>query len=311
MPRPAEDRRVEDSLPHSWVDHAPMALRPYLRLARYDRPAGFWLLALPGFAGVALAGLSDAPRLEHWRLIALIALGAVAMRGAGCAYNDIVDKDLDAKVARTANRPLAAGTVSLPGAWAFVIAQCLVGLAVLIALPRFAQIVSLAAIPLVAAYPFMKRITWWPQAWLGLTFNWGVLVGFAAAYHGLRPEALWLYVGLAVWTLGYDTIYACQDKEDDALIGVKSTARLFGNATRIWVCGFYALSVGLSGIAVVLSGAPLWALAAVIPFAGHLALQAWRFDPADGLKSLALFTSNRGAGLVLAAGLAAAAALAI
>jgi len=224
----AEDRPIADSAPKGWVERAPQPLRPYLRLARYDRPIGFWLLGAPGWFGVALANVDATLHASDACIALLIAIGAVAMRGAGCTYNDIVDRDLDAQVARTADRPLAAGTVTLRAAWIFLLAQCAVGLGVLLALPRPAQLIALLALPLVAGYPFMKRITWFPQAWLGLTFNWAVLVGFAASAGEIRAEVLVAYAGLAVWTFGYDTIYAHQDREDDALVGVKSTARFFG-----------------------------------------------------------------------------------
>jgi len=299
MTTPA-DRRVQDSLPASWVDRAPRRARPYLRLARYDRPVGFWLLALPGWAGLALAGLADRPVLSDAGYGLLIAIGAVAMRGAGCTYNDIVDRDLDARVARTADRPLAAGTVSLRAAWAFLVAQCLVGLVVLLLLPRAAQAVALASLPLVAAYPFMKRITWWPQAWLGLTFNWAALVGYAASAGGLAAAPAVLYAGLALWTIGYDTIYACQDREDDALIGVRSTARLFGSRAPAWVAGFYAASALLVAAAAALAAGDARAALAAAPFAAHLAWQGARFDPGDGARCLAQFKSNREAGLLLA-----------
>lgn len=299
----AEDRRIPDSLPASWVDRAPARLRPYLRLARYDRPAGFWLLGLPGWAGIALAGVASGFVWEDVLWVALILLGAVAMRGAGCTYNDIVDKDLDAQVARTADRPLAAGTVSLKAAWGFLLAQCGAGLIVLLLLPLPAQLVSLGSIPLVAAYPFMKRITWWPQAWLGLTFNWAALAGFAAALPGLAAPGLVLYVALVFWTLGYDTIYACQDKEDDALAGVKSTALLFGTRARAWVAVFYMICAGGAALAASFAGGAVAALA-VLPFAVHLLWQVLRFDSEDGVTALALFKANREAGLLLAAGLA-------
>jgi len=300
----SEDRRVQDSLPQSWVDRAPRAIRPYLRLARYDRPAGFWLLGLPGWAGIALAGIGRDYGAADLLWALLIALGAVAMRGAGCTYNDIVDRDLDAQVVRTADRPLAAGTVTLRAAWAFLLAQCLAGLAVLLLLPLPAQIVALGSIPLVAGYPFMKRLTWWPQAWLGLTFNWAALVGFAAASGTLGAPGLILYAGLVFWTLGYDTIYACQDKEDDALVGVKSTARLFGAHAPLWVAAFYAVCAIAAAAAGYAAGLSCIAALAALPFAAHLGWQAARFRPDDGALCLGLFKSNREAGLLLAAGYA-------
>ncbi|MDX1580698.1 MAG: UbiA family prenyltransferase, partial [Alphaproteobacteria bacterium] len=204
----ASDRRVADSLPKTWVDRAPAGVRPYLRLARYDRPVGFWLLAIPCWQGLALARVNTGfDPVDLWYFV-LFAVGAIAMRGAGCTYNDIVDRDLDAQVARTADRPLAAGTVSLKRAWIFLVLQCLVGFLVLIQLPPAAIYTGLGALALVAGYPFMKRLTWWPQAWLGLTFNWGILVAFAAGTGGFAPEVFLLYASAFFWTLGYDTIYA-------------------------------------------------------------------------------------------------------
>ncbi len=316
----APDRPVQDTVERSWVARAPEALRPFLRLARYDRPAGFWLLAIPCWAGLTLANLNGAWSQAEFAYIFLLGLGAVAMRGAGCTYNDIVDRELDAQVARTAQRPLPAGTVSLRNAWLFLFAQCGVGLGVLLSLPRPAQLVALLAIPLVAAYPFMKRITWFPQAWLGLTFNWGALVGYAAAAHALHFNAYFLFAGLAVWTFGYDTIYALQDVEDDALIGVKSTARFFGRASRIAIAVSYALCIGLVGYACFLSvifayaisgpivgrAAVFAALIAIAAFAALLSVQVIRLKPSESASSLFWFKFNREAGLafVLTLGLA-------
>jgi 4-hydroxybenzoate polyprenyltransferase len=293
------DRRVADSLPTSWVDKAPEVLRPYLRLARYDRPIGFWLLAIPCWQGLLLAGAGSGLSLDTVLYALLFGVGAVAMRGAGCTYNDIIDKDLDAQVERTADRPLAAGTVSLKAAWAFLAAQCLVGLIVLIQLPLIAIGIGLAALLLVAAYPFMKRITWWPQAWLGLTFNWGVLVAYAAAAGTIDLAALALYFSGVFWTLGYDTIYACQDAEDDALVGVRSTARLFGEHSRHWIAGFYGAAAILAGIAGVLAGASAWFAAGFALYAFHLFDQIRRLDPRDGAACLTLFKANRLTGILL------------
>lgn len=236
---------IKDAEKNHWVYQAPEAWRPYLQLARYDRPVGYWLLALPGWIGLAFASLSHGLAVSDLKWALLILIGAIAMRGAGCTYNDIVDRDLDAKVDRTALRPIPAGTVSVKQAWIWLFAQCFVGLIVLLFLPRFAQIVALCSIPLVAAYPFMKRITWWPQVWLGLTFNWAVLVAYAIKTSELSPAVMVLYVGLMFWTVGYDTIYACQDIEDDALIGVKSTARRFGKHVKIGVGLSYVLAASL------------------------------------------------------------------
>ncbi|MCP2670930.1 4-hydroxybenzoate octaprenyltransferase [Maricaulaceae bacterium EIL42A08] len=296
------DRRVADSLPTSWVDRAPSGWRPYLRLARYDRPVGFWLLALPCWIGLAAARLEAGLEWSdlYWAL--LFGIGSVAMRGAGCTYNDIVDRDLDAKVARTADRPLAAGTVSLKAAWGFLIVQCLVGLLVLIQLPLPAILTGLAALALVAAYPFMKRITWWPQAWLGLTFNWGVPVAGAAALGTpFAPEVLVLYAAMIAWTVGYDTIYACQDMEDDALVGVKSSARAMGEHIYRGVLFCYVISAALVLTAGVIAGAGLFFALGFALYAAHLFSQLKGFDPEDGMGCLKRFKSNQITGLVLVA----------
>ncbi|WP_421792504.1 4-hydroxybenzoate octaprenyltransferase [Hyphobacterium sp.] len=297
------DRRVADSLPKTWVDRAPATVRPYLRLARYDRPIGFWLLAIPCWSGLLLARLASG-QMPGWGdlwLALLLAIGAIAMRGAGCTYNDIVDRDLDRQVARTANRPLAAGTISLRAAWIFLVAQCVVGLLVLTQLPWLAIFIALGSLALVAAYPFMKRITWWPQAWLGLTFNWGILVGYAAIAGEITPAALVLYVSSLFWTLGYDTIYACQDMEDDAFVGVKSTARRLIADIHLWLWIFYGLAALLAALAGVLAGAPVWFALTILPYAFHLFDQIRQVDPDDGEACLSVFKSNQITGLLLAA----------
>lgn len=298
------DRRVADSIPQTWVDRAPTALRPFLRLARYDRPIGFWLLALPCWMGLLLARAETGLGWVDLYYAILFAVGAIAMRGAGCTYNDIIDRDLDAQVARTADRPLAAGTVSHKQAWAFLGAQCLVGLIVLVQLPLIAILTGLGSLLLVAAYPFMKRITWWPQAWLGLTFNWGVPVAYVAASGQFDLAVLALYASCVFWTLGYDTIYAHQDSEDDALVGVRSTARLFGRHSPIWVGGFYALTTLLVGVALYLvNAAPLAAIAFAV-YAAHLFNQIRLMDTDDGAGCLKVFKSNRETGLLLCVTLA-------
>lgn len=296
---PPEDRRVADSLPKTWVDRADPRVRPYLRLARYDRPAGFWLLAIPCWMGLALAGAQTGYGWSDLGLAALFGIGAVAMRGAGCTYNDIVDRDLDAKVARTADRPLAAGTVSVKQAWSFLIAQCLVGLIVLLMLPLAAILTGLGSLALVAAYPFMKRVTWWPQAWLGLTFNWGVPTAYVAATGRFDLPAGLLYLSAIFWTLGYDTIYACQDKQDDALVGVKSSARALGSLTKPGVAVFYLFAGLLALTAGLAAAAPPIFLAGFAAYAAHLAWLAARFDPEDGALCLTLFKSSRETGLLL------------
>lgn len=290
----------------SWVGSAPAAAQPYLRLSRYDRPIGFWLLALPCLAGMALARGDTGFVPVDALYAALYFIGAIAMRGAGCTYNDILDQDIDAKVERTALRPLPAGTVTMKQAWAWLLAQCLVGLVVLLLLPAMARWVALASLPLVALYPVMKRITWWPQAWLGLTMNWGALVGAAGVRGAIELQDAILYIGLACWTIGYDTIYAAQDREDDALVGVRSTARLFGQRIRSGVWLFYLLAIVAVCAAAWLQDGWVTAVLA-IPFSLHLLMQAWRFDPENSPLSLRLFRSNRDAIILLTISLAIAA----
>ena len=288
MTTPA-DRATPDAVDGSWVEALPARLRPYARLARADRPIGAWLLFWPCAWGVALAG--GLPRELY--LVLLFLIGAFVMRAAGCVYNDIVDRDLDASVARTRSRPLASGTVSLRSAWLLLVGLSLIGLLVLVQLGSFAQIVALGSLLLVAGYPFMKRITWWPQAWLGLTFNWGALVGFAAVTGGLPPAAIALYAAGFFWTLGYDTIYALQDVEDDALAGIKSSARrLGGNVTR-GVAVFYVITVALL-VAALLLAAPgkAVALAALLPAAIHLLWQVRSLPDAGTAGALRLFRAN-------------------
>ena len=226
---------IADSAKTHWVNRAPLGIRPYLQLSRLDRPVGYWLLALPGWIGLAFAGLSHGPVWGDLFWALLILIGAVAMRGAGCTYNDIVDQDLDAQVERTALRPLPAGTVTTKQAWTWTFAQIGIGFLVWLCLPLLAKGIALLALPLVAAYPFMKRITWFPQVWLGMTFNWAVLVAYAAKTGTVSTPLFILYLGLIFWTVGYDTIYACQDIEDDAMVGIKSTARKFGGRVKLGV----------------------------------------------------------------------------
>jgi 4-hydroxybenzoate polyprenyltransferase len=294
---------LPDAAPTNWVDrYAPASLRPWLKLGRFDRPVGIWLLMLPGWQGIALAD-AMAGRWPNIRLLILFALGAALMRSAGCAYNDIVDRDIDAQVARTALRPIPAGQISVKQAWAFVGVCSLISLVILLTMNLTAILLGAGSLALVAAYPFMKRITWWPQAWLGLTFNWGALLGFAAVTATVGWPALLLYAGGVAWTLGYDTLYAIQDLEDDALVGVKSSARRLGARTRHGVAIFYAVAFILA-VAAAWQGAlgPLF-----LPFAGlyavHLSRQAVSVDPADGALALRLFKSNRDAGLILFVGL--------
>ncbi len=273
----------------------PSPLRPFILLARLDRPIGWWLLFWPCAWGVALAGGA----FSHFGLLLWLLLGSIAMRGAGCVYNDIVDRDLDAQVARTRNRPLASGAVSLKAAWAWLLLLCGIGLVVLVQLPPLAILVALGSLAFVAAYPFMKRITWWPQAWLGLVFSWGALVGWTAIAEEATLSMLLLYLGSIAWVIGYDTIYALQDREDDALIGVRSSALRLGRHVRGGVAGFYAVAVLLWGAAIWAARAEPLALVALIPAAVHLGWQVAALNPADGADALAKFRSNRFAGLLV------------
>jgi 4-hydroxybenzoate polyprenyltransferase len=296
---------LPDAAPANWVDrHAPAQLRPWLKLGRFDRPVGIWLLLIPGWQGIALAEAMQGRWPNPW-LMVLFAIGAALMRAAGCAFNDIVDRDIDAKVARTAGRPIPSGQISVKQAFAFIAVCCLVSLVILLTMTLNAILLGAASLLLVAAYPFMKRITWWPQAWLGLTFNWGALLGFTAVTGAVGWPAVLLYAAGVFWTLGYDTIYAIQDLEDDALAGVKSSARRLGSHARVAVLGFYVISFGLALAAAWKADlGPLF-----LPFAGlfaiHLSRQAVRVDPGDPVGALRLFKSNRDAGLILFAALVA------
>ncbi|MDX6751099.1 4-hydroxybenzoate octaprenyltransferase [Geminicoccaceae bacterium 1502E] len=281
-----------------WVYRLPSALRDYALLARWDRPIGTWLLLLPCWWGLALGGTLPSP----W-LMLLFAVGAFAMRGAGCTVNDLADRDFDRRVERTRNRPLAAGRVRPWQAVAFVLAQCLVGLAVLLWLPPVAVAVAFASVPLVVAYPFMKRITYWPQAFLGLTFNWGALVGYAAAEGALALPAFLLYAAGFFWTMGYDTIYAHQDKADDVLVGVKSTALKLGAATPRWLWGFYGASLALLVAAAVAAGSGPGFFLLLPLVVWTLARQIVGIDLDSTEGCLARFRSNRLAGLAVFAAL--------
>ena len=288
----------------NWVDiYAPRWSRPYLRLARLDRSIGSWLLLLPCWWSLALAaGLArDVASLPLD--IVLFLVGAFAMRGAGCTWNDITDRDLDALVERTRSRPIPAGQVSVAGALVFLVLQALIGLAVLLQFNRFAVITGIASLVIVAVYPFMKRITWWPQIVLGLAFSWGALMGFAVTFGRIDATALALYAGSIAWVIGYDTIYAHQDAEDDALIGIKSTALLFGARTQAALIAFYGLAVILIGLALELASVGPVAWIGLAAFAAHLAWQIRRLDISDPALCRRLFWSNRNAGFLLLAGL--------
>jgi 4-hydroxybenzoate polyprenyltransferase len=295
--------RVSDAT-DNWVDtRAPLWSRPYLRLSRLDRPIGSWLLLMPCWWSAALAaGIAhDISRLPL--IVVLFLIGAFAMRGAGCTWNDITDRDLDARVERTRSRPIPAGQVSVPQAAVFLVLQALVGLMVLLQFNRFAVGCGIASLIIVAVYPFMKRITYWPQIVLGLAFSWGALMGFAVTFGRIDATALLLYAGSIAWVIGYDTIYAHQDTEDDALIGIKSTALLFGPRTRFALMVFYGLAVALIGMALALAGAGWMAWIGLAAFAVHLVSQIERLEIGDPKLCLRIFKSNRNAGLLLFAGL--------
>ncbi len=295
--------RVADAT-GNWVDRrAPVWSRPYLRLARLDRPIGSWLLLIPCWWSAGLAALAAREPLPHLPYLALFFIGAFAMRGAGCTWNDIIDRDLDRKVERTRSRPIPSGQVSVAGAAAFLVLQALVGFAVLVAFNGFAVAAGIASLGIVAIYPFMKRITYWPQIVLGLAFSWGALMGWAAAFGRLDAPALALYAGSIAWVIGYDTVYAHQDRDDDALIGIKSTALLFGPRTKPMLAIFYGVAVGLIGLAGVLAGAGALFGIGLAAFAAHLAWQIARLDIADPDGCLRIFKSNRDAGLILFAGM--------
>jgi 4-hydroxybenzoate polyprenyltransferase len=285
---------VPDSEARGLVARLPALPRNLALLARFDRPIGWWLLFWPGAWAIALSGNLFA----RWDMLLWFLVGSIAMRGAGCVYNDIVDRDLDAQVARTASRPLASGAVSLRTAWLWLIALCLAGLVVLLQLHWQAQIVALGSLALVAAYPFMKRISWWPQLWLGLVFSWAAPVAWVEMTGGMNLAGALLYMGAMAWVVGYDTIYALQDREDDALVGIGSSARAMGTHVRAGVSGFYALALLLwSGATWTVIPHPL-ALAALLPMAAHLVWQVATLKE-DGTDPLVKFRSNRFAGLMM------------
>ncbi len=315
---------LPDAAPANWVDrHAPEGLKDWLKLGRFDRPIGIWLLLLPGWQGItlALAQHRKTPDAHDVWLYVGFLIGACLMRAAGCAFNDVVDREIDARVARTASRPVASGRISVKGAWAYIVGCSVISLGVLLTLGPVAIGLGVASLALVAAYPFMKRITWWPQAWLGMTFNWGALMGFAAAsiliaawpapmtatirgveIHPpiiLMLPAVLLWLSGLFWTLGYDTIYALQDVEDDAMIGVKSSARRLGASVRVGVGAFYAVSVAFAAAVGASAGLGRWFWLGLVLFGLHLAFQTARVRREDGGGALRLFKSNRDAGLIL------------
>jgi len=301
-----------DAAPGNWVDrYAPGAARPYLRLMRADRPIGTWLLAIPCWQGLALGAIAEpAPIGRLLAYAALFGVGSIVMRGAGCAYNDIADRDFDARVARTALRPIPAGQISVPQALAFLVFLSLIGLGVLLQFNRATILLGVASLAFVGAYPFMKRITWWPQAWLGLTFNWGALMGYSSVTGEIGLAAVLLYASGVAWTLGYDTIYAHQDKEDDALIGVRSSARRLGPKTKPALAGFFGAALVLAALAYVTGGGPAAGALLFVLAAIHFQRQIRLTDIDNPQSCLTVFRSNRDAGLLMLSPFLLAAALA-
>ena len=295
---------VADAPPDNWAERfLPQASRPYARLARLDRPIGWWLLLLPCWWGLALAQIAGGGGMPDMRYALLFLAGAIVMRGAGCTLNDIVDRNFDAQVARTRSRPIASGQVGVAQAAAFLAAQCLIGLLILLQFNHHTVMIGIASLAIAAVYPFMKRITYWPQAVLGLAFNWGALVAWSAVTGSLAAAPVLLYCGGIAWTLAYDTIYAHQDKEDDVLIGVKSTALKFGANTQPWLIGFFGLALVLVDAAIQLAGGGAIAHMGVAGAGLHALWQIKRFAADDAAGCLALFRSNRDFGLILVAAL--------
>lgn len=294
---------VPDAPPGNWVDrHAPDRFRPYARLARFDRPIGGWLLLFPCWWALALAEHANGAAYPSIWFAFLFLVGAFVMRGAGCTYNDIVDRDIDAGVARTRDRPIPSGQVTTKAAAAFMVLLCLIGLVVLLQFNWFTVILGASSLLLVAIYPFMKRYTYWPQLVLGLTFKWGALVGWSAARGTLEWPAIVLYLGSVAWTIGYDTLYAHQDKEDDLAMGLKSTALRFGDRTKAWVSGFYAFAVVMWAVAAYLAGVGVVGMAALVAAGAHFAWQLATLDISDPQNCLVRFRSNRDLGWLVFAG---------
>lgn len=300
------DQNVVDAAPGNWVDRrAPASSRPYLRLARADRPIGTWLLLWPCWWSLALAGVASGAAYPNPWFMILFGIGALAMRAAGCTWNDIVDRDYDSKVARTRLRPIASGQVSVRSALIFMGALCIAGLVVLLQFNMFAILLGMSSLLIVASYPFMKRFTYWPQVVLGLAFSWGALMGWAVVFGSLSLAPLLLYAGAVAWTVGYDTIYAHQDKEDDALLGLKSTALKFGENTKSWLIVFYGLALaGIAGAGYVADAGAVFTVGLAIG-AAHMVWQVGTLDISDERNCLSRFRSNRDFGVIVFLALAA------
>ncbi len=294
------ETKPADGIPGIWVDQSPKGLRPYLRLMRMDRPIGSWLLFWPCAFGLIIGAATEGRMFPDPAHIFLMGIGSVVMRGAGCTYNDIIDRDIDAQVARTRGRPIPSGAVSVAAAWVLVVTLSLMGFVILMTFNLLTIILGISSLLLVAIYPFMKRITWWPQIWLGLTFNWGAILGFTAETGELTLPVLVLYAGCFFWTLGYDTIYAHQDKEDDALIGVKSTARRLNLLTKPWLYGFFSATFFLILIAGLLAGLGIVFAIALLAAGVHMIWQLHTLDTERPLLCLKLFRSTRDTGALIA-----------
>lgn len=297
---------LPDAPPGNWLDRfGPDWLKPYGRLARWDRPIGWWLLLWPCWWSTALVAVAEergAPNVWH---LLLFLVGAIAMRGAGCTYNDLIDRDLDAKVERTKRRPLPSGAVTPAQAMLFLMLQALVGALVLLQFNRFTIVLGLVSLLVVAAYPFAKRVTNWPQVVLGFAFSWGALVGWSATAGKLSAAPVVLYLGAISWTIAYDTIYALQDKEDDAIVGVRSTARLFGRHSRLAIAGFYAVAFALLGLAFMIADAGIFAFAGLGAAMLHVVWMLVSLDPDDPQNCLGRFRANSTTGWIIFAGLVA------
>ena len=299
----SETTKIVDAVKASWVTSLPAALIPYAQLMRLDRPIGWWLLLLPCWWGLALAQIAAGGGWPDLSKVFLFLVGAIVLRGAGCTLNDIVDRDIDNQVERTRARPLPAGLISLRGAFAFLGVQLLVGLVILLQFNRLTIVTAIASLAIVAVYPFMKRITYWPQLVLGFAFNWGALLGWTSVHNNFSPAPVLLYAGGISWTLAYDTIYAHQDKDDDAAIGVKSTALRFGDATIYWLAFFFILALVLIDASLWVVSAPLAAHVGVAGAALHATWQISRFDGDDFHMCLKLFRANRMFGVIILLGL--------